>query len=392
MQLATRSLSARSLGLVGSQSADSAQSAQCPTSSVSSSRRKPKPPPARRRVEPSKEVEDLKPPVNKGFNIANHLQRSVDNGLLRGSADSDVQKMLQDISSAMRAVSPALDLDDSQPSHGRSGGEAVTSAHSHGNSGESARVTARSHGNSGEGGDEGNKRAKKTHHRSKVAANFNLPMDHQQVQPTLTTPHSKEEKTPQEGEGKQGPTPLGKQAEGEMEVGRSVRMSTGGRYHANMRPQIPQLKFGTAIPHQAGPGLGGRGVATQLGAGTANGGKLSIKPAAQKLGEHRIPDDDRQPLKEDVELGTVQCMDPKVRDLLEERRAVLSRSRLEELERAQQEVDVRERKQLEKEQRRAAKMKLDRMAAIAELKKKREEKRALQESLVQEEMVSVATD
>ena len=350
-------------------------------------------------------MENLTPtPVNKGFNIADHLQRSVDNGLLRGSADSDVQKMLQDISSAMCAVSPTLDLDHSQ---GRSGGGVgVTSARSHGNSGEGgdmAEVTARSHGSSGEG----NKRAKKAHLRSKVAANFNLPVD-QQIQPTLTTPHSKEENSPQEGE---GPTPLGKQkGEGPIPLGkqeevgrRRVQMSTGGGHHNNTRPQIPQLKFGTAIPHQAGPSVGGRGVATQLATTTGNDGGIDIKPAAQKLGRldtkpaaqklggHRISEDDHQPLQEDMDLGTVQCMDSKVRDLLEERRAVLSRSRLEELERAQQEVEVRERKQQEKEQRRAAKMKLDRMAAIAELKKKREEKRTLQESLVQEEMVSVVT-
>jgi hypothetical protein len=76
-----------------------------------------------------------------------------------------------------------------------------------------------------------------------------------------------------------------------------------------------------------------------------------------------------------------------VRSLLEEKRVGLSRSRLEELERAQSEVEEREKKRMEREERRAAKLKADRMAAIAELRKKREEKRVLQEKLAQEEMV-----
>ncbi len=87
-------------------------------------------------------------------------------------------------------------------------------------------------------------------------------------------------------------------------------------------------------------------------------------------------------------IGSSEQQEQAVRSLLEEKRAGLSRSRLEELERAQVEVEAKERKQLEREQRRAARLKADRKSAIEELKKRREEKRVLQERLAQEEVVS----
>ena len=80
-----------------------------------------------------------------------------------------------------------------------------------------------------------------------------------------------------------------------------------------------------------------------------------------------------------------------VQSLLARKRDELNRSRTEELQRIQQEIDVKEQKEAERQKRRAAKMQAARKAAIEDLKRKREEKREKQEKIAQEEIVSTCT-
>ncbi len=77
-----------------------------------------------------------------------------------------------------------------------------------------------------------------------------------------------------------------------------------------------------------------------------------------------------------------------VHNLLASKRDELNRSRSEELQKIQLEVEARELKEREREKRRAAKMQAARRAAIEDLKRKREEKRERAEKIAQEEIVS----
>lgn len=77
-----------------------------------------------------------------------------------------------------------------------------------------------------------------------------------------------------------------------------------------------------------------------------------------------------------------------VHSLLANKRDELNRSRSEELQRIQQEIEAKEAKEMERQKRRAAKMQAARRAAIEDLKKKREEKRERAEKIAQEEIVS----
>ena len=77
-----------------------------------------------------------------------------------------------------------------------------------------------------------------------------------------------------------------------------------------------------------------------------------------------------------------------VHSLLASKRDELNRSRNEELQRIQLELEAREMKEREREKRRAAKMQAARRAAIEDLKRKREEKRERAEKIAQEEIVS----
>lgn len=80
-----------------------------------------------------------------------------------------------------------------------------------------------------------------------------------------------------------------------------------------------------------------------------------------------------------------------VHSLLASKRDELNRSRSEELQRIQLELEAREMKEREREKRRAAKMQAARRAAIEDLKRKREEKRERAEKIAQEEIVSYHT-
>ena len=75
-------------------------------------------------------------------------------------------------------------------------------------------------------------------------------------------------------------------------------------------------------------------------------------------------------------------------NLLASKRDELNRSRSEELQKIQLELEARETKEREREKRRAAKMQAARRAAIEDLKRKREEKRERAEKIAQEEIVS----
>lgn len=77
-----------------------------------------------------------------------------------------------------------------------------------------------------------------------------------------------------------------------------------------------------------------------------------------------------------------------VHSLLASKRDELNRSRSEELQKIQLELEARELKEREREKRRAAKMQATRRAAIEDLKRKREEKRERAEKIAQEEIVS----
>ena len=77
-----------------------------------------------------------------------------------------------------------------------------------------------------------------------------------------------------------------------------------------------------------------------------------------------------------------------VHSLLASKRDELNRSRSEELQRIQLELEAREMKEREREKRRAAKMQAARRVAIDDLKRRREEKRERAEKIAQEEIVS----
>lgn len=351
MQLATRSLSARTL-TNPAQSADSAQkSTRSSSSTNSASHRKAKSSAvgSRRRTASGRGVEPLQLPVERGFNVAEHLRNSADNDRLRQSASSDVHKLLQDISSVMRSVSPSLEPTRSPMSavSGRGGdGKATTNPP--------------------------NLAGRRAHLRSKVAANFNLPEEHGQ-------------------QGVWPDRPLPPALEDGVEL---VRKAPNNRGVSHSRPRVPHLNIG-GTSNNAPP----NGTATApSNIGNIGGPSKSSKEAEGTIqnlngskGHHGLDAEGviHQPAlvisTEPERRAASQAVE--VRSLLEEKRAGLSRSRLEELERAQSEVEAMERKRLDREQRRAAKLKADRMAAIAELKKRREEKRVLQEKLAQEEMV-----
>ena len=77
----------------------------------------------------------------------------------------------------------------------------------------------------------------------------------------------------------------------------------------------------------------------------------------------------------------------KVKSLLKEKKMELDQSRQEENERVKGEIEACERRAAEREEKKAAKLKEDRKAAIIELHRRREEKKARAEQLAQIEMV-----
>lgn len=361
MQLATRSLSARTLSNASGQSTEvslysnrSSSSTSAPCKGVKSSSVG-----SRRRADARKGVEPLKLPVEKGFNIAEHLRDSADNDRLRQSASADVHQLLRDISSVMRSVSPSLEPTLSPTPDLGGGGREVD----------------------GGAGTNPSKLGRRGHLRSKVAAKFSLPMDHVQ----------------RDAGSDKVPPPV--MDEGVRFERRHASSDNREVNHSINRPQVPHLEI-RGDPSNIGDG-------DPAVIGLSNNAELAVEAGEyrdlrnhHKLGVegviHRrsecsapmLPTSPGEPSNIGRESSLRAASQAKeVKSLLEEKRVGLSRSRLEELERAQNEVEARERKRLEREQRRAAKLKADRMAAIAELKKRREEKRVLQERLAQEEMV-----
>ena len=174
IQLATRSLSARAVTTSShsNQTADSERSSTSrPLTSVSRPHRKHKQPhESRKRAEGSKKkvVEPLN--FEKGFNIADHLRNSADNDRHGGSTSPDVHQLLQDISSIMRAVSPMHEPSQHavspmhEPSQLPPSAKPVSSQQGRGNSDSGQRKQATS----------SPKQSRKSHLRSRVAANFNL--------------------------------------------------------------------------------------------------------------------------------------------------------------------------------------------------------------------------
>ena len=87
--------------------------------------------------------------------MADHLRNSTDNDRRGGSTSPDVHQLLQDISSMMRAVSPALEPSFLPPTVLQPSKQ----GHSNGDTGQRALSP---------------KQSRKSHLRSRVAANFNL--------------------------------------------------------------------------------------------------------------------------------------------------------------------------------------------------------------------------
>lgn len=319
----------------------------------------------------------LKRPTAKGFNIAEHLKKSSDNERSRDSVTSDVQKLLQDISSVMRSISPALEpasLESpplSPPT--TTPMPTTTTTAPAAEQGEVGRVQERWGVNSSK------HQGRRAQLRSKVAANFNLPME--EIEREAST------------EGALPAAPL--------EHDEGVRLGKKApRKHSTTNqstPKVPHLNVGDTTKHNKRTTVPSNSVALSKDNASPNDNVVdpndSVRTEGQDLSEGEgniptpsVPPDTTTGEKQGTssESGVFQASE--VRCLLEERKAVLSQSRLQELERAQSEVEAREKKRLERESRRAAKMKADRMAAIADLKRRREEKRAQQEKLAQEEM------
>lgn len=233
------------------------------------------------------------------------------------------------------------------------------------------------------------KHSRRARLRSRVAANFNLHGDGAQGRsneagPPTDPPHAKDG--------------------AELESGREPQLSTiglkqGSHSHSNRRPRVPHLNLADSSQQDhtndtAGLHPNTNTTNNNLEAETHKNSASESHPpqaATEESAEARVltTEHTREHAHRETSGSHDQQQVREVKNLLEGKKVNLSRSRLEELERAQSEVEARERKQLEKEQRRAAKLKADRKAAIEELKKRREEKRLLQEKLAQEEVVSV---
>ena len=397
IQLATRSLSARSLpntSTIAPKSTDSAHNSS-QSSCVVTSHKKTKPSSIR-----SKKKMAGRPQSNrvdkKGFDVVNDLQNSIDNERSSVSLSPDVHKLLKDISSVMESVSPPLEPSFSprEPS--------VQSSHSDGHVGVS-------------------KQSKRTRLQSKVAANFsNRDRSSSKVR---STPIMESSLFP------------GNFEKEDLQQNGSIKSSSKSRHSS--KPSIPHLNIGdrsqensAAIKIQRwyrgrnapsvvkGDNLRPGDQANLKGEASENG---DLGTADQSNVQKEVSECSRQREVWSGDLGArdqteiesesserpnqfggmaVQSEDQtcdgrsrtdhvqEVRSLLVEKKSDLNKSRLEELQRLHAEAEARERKKMEKEQRRMAKMKADRKAAIEELHRKREEKKVRQEIMVQEEMVS----
>ena len=98
-------------------------------------------------------------------------------------------------------------------------------------------------------------------------------------------------------------------------------------------------------------------------------------------------DESKSSQKEIAKVNQASSQIEQVKVLLQEKKIDLDQSRQKEMERVRGDIEAHERRTVEREQRRAAKLMADRKAAIVELQRRREEKRARAELLAQKEMV-----
>ena len=437
-----------SLSSSSAQTADSAHTAVRPSSSIPFARRKAQTSShgSKKRAGSSTVVERLKIPAEKGFNIADHLRNSVSSEKLRDSTSPDVHKILQDISAAVvRTDSPTLSGEPSTT--GRSGVSASsdsTGKHNRraylrskvaanfstqGSVGTNGSISAGTNGHfddkhkggvglnghfNGEGEQEAvvnDGRGSSAKHKVNGAASTN-PNGH------FTT--DGREETSMNG-GKDGQVAIGQET---AINGDKPAVMRARHDHGSKRPVIPHLDIAgtehkpasSSNGHSTKPQSSGarHGTNTQSNVDTgfkpaANGGNITPQPngayhgnsEAKMNGSNGIestasvrhpppPHSKKEPSLKPPHDSANTAGDlerEQVRILLERKKDFLTQSRLEALERAQSEVEARERQQREREQRRAAKMRADRKMAIEELRRKREERLQLQERLAQEELV-----
>ncbi len=281
--------------------------------------------------------------TNKGFNIVDHLCESMGNEESTRSLSPDVHQLLQDISTVMHSVSPMSDAQSPPKPSPPAWGE-------------------------GSIGGVSTKQRKRHPLRSKVAANFSLSgMDGKEnrnytgMQPRdlggiASTDHIDEsESKPKTSTSVPQPQP----PPGGVPF---LRLNGESKDHPKTSAAIKIQRWYRDKKNNPSTSL------QESTAGRRHGDKV--------FSTRRNPLSEQEKRVEDV------------KTLLQNKRSDLNRSRLEELEHAQSEVEALERKKQEREKRRAAKMKADRMAAIEELHRRREEKRARQEVIAQEEIVS----
>ena len=249
---------------------------------------------------------------------------SVDNDRLNGSVSPDVHKLLQDISGVLHSMSPVL-----EPSHSQNSPPEPSMQ-----STENKRSAT----------------SKKPHTRSRVAANFNFNNKSEESRNNALVLSNTGENNP---------------------LHPSDNITNKSKSASEEKQKVPHLNI---------DGSDKKGVAAV---------KIQRWYRNRHVRDNSVVTDNSAKGGKNHGLGqeTLGDRERQVRDvkkLLQEKKNELNRSRLED----SGEVETRDRGQLERERRRAEKLKADRKAAIEELQKRREEKRVRQERVAQEEIVS----
>lgn len=352
-----------------------------------------------------KTVTQKKPPKDPSV----HLRESVDNDRLNGST-SDIHQLLLDISTAMRSVlnvsshgddSPHLSgsgpLSEQPQPHLKSNAAAASprldsslvspqpdSHHHHHHHFHHHRLHLSSKAH-----------PKKPQSRPKLAANFNIARTSSTL-PALPKSQSGSEIDTNENGNMQAanfnvartsstvPALPKSQSAGEIESGNMPK--AGEHNHDQESSKAPHLGVNGYV---VSGGQEEAAVKIQRWYRGKKRLKEAISEDVKVISEDAIKSSVTSVAGREVDVaGEHEVQLKHVRDMLEEKKDELNRSRLEEVERLREEAEAKERKQLERDQKRAAKMKADREAAIKELHRKREEKRAKQEEIALEEIVS----
>lgn len=362
VQLATRSLSSRSLARSGANSrlVESAQS------SVRSS-------PSRRKVKTSSKLSNknevveerhklLTGSVEGGFNIADHLRSSVDNRRLSGgSLSPDMQKLLQDIDSVMQSIGPTMESSQALQEPSTNGS---TSAKSR----QKKYTLVSAH--------QGPMHDKKAKRPPKLAANFD-------VRDGADVDQSKRKKSTKLSPQSSGISNTAPTEDHTVhDVGCEVRLPPAARDTSNNlpdQPDIPRLNLGSSTDNQQTVAAA---IKIQNWYRKENDSSTYVQPPVEEN------ENNSRLITGKGDTQTSSQVE-QVKFLLKEKKTDFDRSRQEEMERMRGKVEAQERRAAEREQRRAAKLMADRKAAIEELQRRREEKRARIELLAREEMVSI---